>query len=85
MRVSEDADFTALALIKSDFKAKPTGPTAAICCIVTEEEAYLHEWIDYHLGIGFDHVYIYDNSQDFDLQLWHRKHATVKHFPGLGF
>lgn len=32
--------------------------TAAICTIVTNEEYYLDEWIDYHLGIGFSHFYL---------------------------
>jgi len=36
--------------------------TAAMCIMVKDEERYLKEWILYHLGLGFDHVYIYDNS-----------------------
>ncbi len=32
--------------------------TAAICTIVTNEEYYLDEWIDYHLAIGFSHFYL---------------------------
>jgi len=41
--------------------------TAVVCSIMTKEEAYLDEWIDYHLGIGFEHMYIYDNTADLEL------------------
>eukprot|EP00804_Cyclotella_cryptica_P004994 CCRYP_021192-RA/>CCRYP_021192-RA protein AED:0.16 eAED:0.16 QI:360/1/1/1/0.66/0.5/4/207/888 len=41
--------------------------TAAICIIVSNEEYYLDEWLDYHLGLGFAHIYIYDNTDSFDL------------------
>jgi len=65
--------------------------TAAICTIVTNEEYYLDEWIDYHLGIGFSHFYLYDNSDEFDLgRGWldsrprlHQK-VTIHSFPGIG-
>ena len=26
-----------------------------ICCIARKENRYLQEWLDYHLGLGFDH------------------------------
>mmetsp|Transcript_2724 Transcript_2724/g.3896 ORF Transcript_2724/g.3896 Transcript_2724/m.3896 type:complete len:353 (-) Transcript_2724:22-1080(-) len=29
---------------------------------VTDGESRLKEWIEYHLMVGFDHIYIYDNS-----------------------
>jgi hypothetical protein len=57
-------------------------PTAAICCIVIHEGAYLREWVDYHLAIGFSHLYIYDNSEDFEMQNWSVEKTTVTHFPG---
>eukprot|EP01082_Thalassiosira_pseudonana_P003319 g3426.t1.1.5e174189 g3426 g3426.t1 contig12:2045619-2048359(-) len=41
--------------------------TAAICLIVSNEEMYLDEWMDYHLGLGFSHIYIYDNTDSSDL------------------
>lgn len=34
----------------------------AICCIAKNENHYLQEWVDYHLSIGFKHIYIYDNN-----------------------
>jgi hypothetical protein len=60
-----------------------------ICAIVKSEEAYLDEWINYHLGIGFSHIFIYDNSYHFDLQQWGAEQAqagrpvTVRHHTGI--
>lgn len=34
--------------------------TAALCCVARNENRYLKEWVDYHLGIGFSKIYIYD-------------------------
>jgi hypothetical protein len=34
----------------------------SLCCIVKDENRYLKEWIDYHLKIGVEHFYIYDND-----------------------
>ena len=31
----------------------------AICCIAKNEDRYIHEWVDYHLKLGFDKIYIY--------------------------
>lgn len=34
----------------------------ALCCIAKCENLYLSEWVNHHLNIGFDHIYIYDNN-----------------------
>jgi len=34
----------------------------ALCCIVKDENEYLEEWISYHLKIGVQHFFIYDNE-----------------------
>lgn len=34
----------------------------AVCCIVKDENEYLKEWIEYHLKIGVQHFFIYDNE-----------------------
>ena len=55
-----------------------TGPTnvnfpeikAVVCSIQIKIEAYIDEWVDYHLAIGFTKIYIYDNSENFDLKNW---------------
>ena len=36
----------------------------SICAIFKNESAYLKEWIDYHLLIGVDHIYLYNNFSD---------------------
>ena len=34
----------------------------AICTLARNEYAYLNDWIEYHLNIGFDYIFIYDNG-----------------------
>lgn len=34
----------------------------AIIAIARLENAYINEWIGHHLGIGVNHIYVYDNS-----------------------
>ncbi|KAL7563837.1 hypothetical protein ACA910_019567 [Epithemia clementina (nom. ined.)] len=55
--------------------------TAVICLFVKNELLYLNEFIDYHLAIGFDHIFVYDNSDDFNLQSWiqHVKGPETNH------
>lgn len=36
----------------------------SICTIVRLENKYIKEWVDYHLSIGFTHIYLYDNNRD---------------------
>ncbi len=40
--------------------------TAAICAIQKWGLRYIDEWVDYHLAIGFQTIFIYDNSDDFE-------------------
>lgn len=35
---------------------------SVICCIAKCENNYLKEWADYHLALGFSHIYIWDNN-----------------------
>lgn len=55
--------------------------SVAICCIALNEDLYIDEWLDYHFGLGFNHVYVYDNSPEGSLKL-SRNNVTVIHFPG---
>eukprot|EP00980_Cylindrotheca_fusiformis_P002313 scaffold535_cov65-Cylindrotheca_fusiformis.AAC.15 len=69
------------------------GFTAAMCLLLKDGEAYLEEWIDYHLAMGFSSIYIYDDSPTFELQNWylhtrnHTKYQRVEilHFDGNQF
>ena len=38
----------------------------SICSNFKNEQKYLKEWIDYHLKVGVDHFYLYDNNSDDD-------------------
>ena len=55
---------------------------AVICCIALDEEPYIDEWIQYHLHIGFTHIYIYDNSPSHTLRSKTSQLVTVLPFPG---
>jgi len=63
-----------------------TSNTAAICAIQKDGLYYIDEWVDYHLALGFQTIYIYDNSDDFELSQWarsrNRDRVVVQHFPG---
>ncbi len=50
--------------------------TALLCAITKDEENYVDEWTDYHLGVGFTDILIYDNSVGNDL-LTRRKKVRV--------
>jgi hypothetical protein len=49
-------------------KPPPRNQTAVICAVAKEEEPYIDEWLDFHLGIGFGPIYLYDNSENHDLE-----------------
>ncbi len=56
-----------------------------ICAIVLKERLYLDEWIQYHRALGFNHIYLYDNSLDYEMNILNDRYSgfvTVKHFPG---
>ena len=38
----------------------------SLCLIFKNEALYLKEWIDYHLAIGVDHFYLYNNNSEDD-------------------
>ena len=44
---------------------------AAICAIQKWGLWYVDEWVDYHIALGFETIFIYDNSDDFELQQWY--------------
>lgn len=55
--------------------------SVAICCIALNEELYIDEWLGHHFGLGFNHIYVYDNSPQ-EGKLKPRKNVTVIHMPG---
>ncbi len=34
----------------------------ALCCMGKCENSYIREWVEYHINIGFDKIFIYDNN-----------------------
>lgn len=44
---------------KKDFKY-----TISACCMFKNESSFLDEWIKYHLVVGIDHFYLYNNNSD---------------------
>ncbi|CAJ1955613.1 unnamed protein product [Cylindrotheca closterium] len=47
---------------------------AAICAIQKGAVRYLDEWVQYHLlAVGFEDIYLYDNSDDFEIQAWYHQ------------
>lgn len=56
----------------------------AIVCIAKKESNYIEEFVQYHLKLGVDYIYIYDNE---DVPTYHTllskyKQVFVKHLPG---
>lgn len=59
--------------------------SAVICAVVKDDEAYIDEWVDYHYALGFQHFFIYDNSNSFEMKQWAENkgnYITAVHFPG---
>lgn len=48
----------------------PNHTSAAICSIVRDENRYLEEWALYHLALGFEKIYLYDNSDHGSATTW---------------
>jgi hypothetical protein len=61
--------------------------SAAICTIQKGGLYYVDEFVDYHLALGFKTIYLYDNSDDLELQEWSLRRnpaqVVVQHFPGM--
>ncbi|KAL7536052.1 hypothetical protein ACHAWF_005349 [Thalassiosira exigua] len=53
--------------------------TVAICAIVKDMDAYLTEWLDYHLvAMNIKSIYLYDNSKRYIMKQWH---ANTRNHP----
>lgn len=53
--------------------------TIGICAIIKDMDAYLMEWLDYHLGaMGIENIYLYDHSKQFYLKNWY---ANTRNHP----
>jgi hypothetical protein len=64
----------------------------AICAIQKDGQAYVDEWVNYYFSLGVSNIYIYDNSDGYQLQQWGElrtrlhnnatRKVLVTHFPG---
>lgn len=57
----------------------------ALCMIVTNEELYLDEFVDYHHALGFNKFFVYDNTEGFEMKQWGKlkgDHVELIPFPG---
>ncbi len=59
---------------------------AGIVAIAKDENPYLLEWLAYHLAIGFEHIWVYDNESAVPLtrviSRWAaREHVTIRRWP----
>lgn len=59
----------------------------SICTIARNESLYIEEWVRYHLGMGVEHFYIYNNDpterpMNEKLSPWVGKEVTLIPFPG---
>ena len=75
-----------LALLVLAIPMTMDGPrTATICAIAKWEERYIDEWIQHHLDLGFDRIYVYDNSDANTLRHLPQRYGGkvhVTHWPG---
>lgn len=40
----------------------PNHPSTAICAVIKDDPAYVTEWVEYHLWLGVDRLYILDDA-----------------------
>ena len=66
---SSPSSNSAASLSTTDGSTASGAATAILCATVKDEKpVYLNEFINYHLALGFHTIYLYDNSDTFDLQ-----------------
>lgn len=60
----------------------------AVCAIAKDENPYVLEWVAYHLALGFEHVFLYDNmsaqalSSAFSIR-YSSPHLTIQLWPTI--
>ena len=60
--------------------AAPHKYQIAVQCIARQEELYFKEWVEHHLKIGIEHIYIYDNNDECGLEEFLRGQLSEKDF-----
>ena len=59
------------------------------CLIFKDSAPFLDEWIRFHLTVGFEHLYLYDNDSSDDCEsiirpFVKRRQVTLRNWPGIG-
>ena len=57
-----------------------------IIAIAKNENLYINEWIDHHLGIGIDHIYVCDNNdrgKESIKDVVNNKHVTIRNYKDI--
>ena len=59
------------------------------CLVFKDSAPYLDEWIRFHLAVGFEHLYLYDNDSSDDCAsvvrpFVARRQVTLHKWPGIG-
>lgn len=62
LETKKEYEFDEWANMFNIIDSQTTKYTSSICLLAKDEDLYLDEWITYHLGIGIDHIFIYDNG-----------------------
>ena len=54
------------------YKASESKPQYAcsVCLIIRDESEYLEEWLNWHIGQGVEHFYIYDHDSREPIEQW---------------
>lgn len=52
----------------------------AIECIARREELYFKEWIEHHLRLGIEHIFIYDNNDEEGLEEFLKNRLSAEDF-----
>lgn len=56
--------------------------SVALVCIAKNEAPYIQEFISYYTKLGFNNIFIYDNSDNNELKIFNKDIVNVIHFAG---
>ena len=58
-------------------------PKVALIAIAKNEDKYIKEWLDYHLGLGFDTIIVADNDNELVLSGYSSDRIVIEDFTGV--
>lgn len=73
--------------VSKQIKLDPSYIGCALVCIAKTESKYIEEFVQYHLKLGVDYIFVYDNEDvpTYRHLLSKYKQVYVKHLPGKKF